>query len=319
MKSLFSKPKQALTQFFSGKMSPKEEQNLLNRASVTSRMQQEWNLQSDDISDFNQWKVWENIIAGVHVAPRRRILVRTACSIAASVTILLGIGYYWMYRKEVPQEVQLLVFETNNKERIPFTLPDSTKVWLNAGSRIEYPENFAGNRFVRLEGEAYFHVTHHASHPFTVHVAELDVTVLGTIFNVTAYQYDTEVVTTLVEGKISLQLKSDPSQQTVLAPNQQVVFNKDSREVTFASVDTELFTSWVKGYFKFEDASFEEIARHFERVYGITIRFDDESLKNLLFSGAFLYDQPIETVLGFLQKIRHFRYTIEEKKIIIYP
>ena len=89
MKSLFSKPKQTLAHFFSGKMSPKEEQGLLNRTSVTLRMQQEWNLASDDISEFDQWKVWMNIVAGIHVAPRRRILVR-AISITASVLILMA-------------------------------------------------------------------------------------------------------------------------------------------------------------------------------------------------------------------------------------
>ena len=242
-----------------------------------------------------------------------------AAAAAALLGLLIPAARFFMKAKteQIETQVQYVELFTERGDIKTLFLPDSTEVWLNAGSSIKYPNNFTEQRFVFLEGEAFFQVTHQASNPFTVHANGLEITVLGTIFNVAAYQNEAEIVTTLVDGKIALQLTGDPSQQTILSPDQQVVFNKNSRELTFSSVDTELYTSWVKGYFKFDNASFEQIAKKFERAYGLVIRFDDESLKKLQFTGAFLYDQPIETALGFLQKIRNFRYTVEENQIII--
>ena len=320
MKLLFSKPKQTLARFLSGKMSREDEKKLLHRKSVTLRMGREWNLpgDGDGVSEGNERKIWQFVIGRIRATRRRRMLVRTAAAIAASVALLLGIGYFWRLSEEATNdEPTLLVYETPSRERLQLVLPDSTTVWINAGSRIEYPENFEERRFVRLEGEAYFQVVHRASQPFTVHTAGLDVIVLGTVFNVTAYPDETETVTTLVEGKIALQPDGDGSSRTVLTPNRQAVFNRESQQMALASVEPELFTSWVKGYYRFENASFEQLAKYFERVHGNVIRFEDETTKELLFSGTFLQEQPIETVLELLQKIRGFHYTVKDNEIII--
>ena len=219
------------------------------------------------------------------------------------------------YNQRPEPAFQMLVVETQQKQKL--VLPDSTVVWLNVGSRIEYPENFTDHRLVCLEGEAYFDVTHFASHPFTVRAFGLDVTVLGTIFNVSAYKSEKEVIATLVEGEIALQFEGNQSQQTILTPNQQVVFNKESGDLRFATVNTEFFTSWVKGYYKFENVSFEQIAKHFERVYEVVIYFEDESLKTLLFTGTFLHNQRMDTVLELLREISTFQYTIQGNQIKI--
>ena len=318
MRPIFSKSKQSLARFLSGKMSREEEQDFLHRKPVTMRMRQEWNLPDDGVSEGNERRIWQHIIAKIHATRHRRMLVRTVASLAASVLLLLGIGYLWRLSKEPTNgEPGLLVYETPSRERLQLILPDSTIVWLNAGSRIEYSENFKERRFVCLEGEAYFQVVHHASQPFTVHTAGLDVIVLGTVFNVTAYQNETETVTTLVEGTVALQPTGDMLNRTVLTSNRQAVFNRESQQMALASVDPELFTSWVKGYYKFENASFEQIAKYFERVHGNVIRFENETTKKLLFSGTFLQDQQIETALELLQKIRDFRYTVKDEEIII--
>ena len=320
MRPIFSKTKQNLARFLSGKMSREDEKKLLHRKSVIVRMRQEWNLpgSSDGVSEGNERRIWQHIIAKIQVARHRRALVRTATAIAASVALLLGIGYLWSLSEDsVDVEPVLLVYETQSKERRQLVLPDSTIVWLNAGSRIEYPESFVRRRFVRLEGEAYFEVAHRASAPFTVHTAGLDVIVLGTVFNVTAYPDETETVTTLVEGKIALQPTGEALSRTVLMPNRQAVFNRESQRMTLATVDPELFTAWVKGYYKFENVSFGQIAKYFERVHGNIIRFENETTKELLFSGTFLQDQQIETALELLQRIRDFHYTVKDNEIVI--
>ena len=237
-------------------------------------------------------------------------------SAAACIVVLLSVGYVWYNSSRTPA-VKMLIAETQLQQKQKVLLPDSTVVWLNADSRLEYPEDFTEHRFVCLEGEAYFVVAHDEAHPFTIHAHGLHITVLGTILNIAAYQREGDVVTTLVEGKIALHLNGDQSQQTILIPNQQVVFNKDSRNMMFETVDPELFTSWVKGYYRFEDASFEQIAKYFERVYGKTIRFEDESLKTLCFTGTFLQEQNMDSVLELLREIGGFHYTIQGEQIII--
>ena len=238
-------------------------------------------------------------------------------SAAACIALLLSIGYIWYNSNSRTPAFKMLIVETQPQQKQKLLLPDSTVVWLNADSRLEYPENFSDHRVVYLEGEAYFVVAHDEAHPFTIHAHELEVTVLGTILNVAAYQSETEVVTTLVEGKIALHMNGDQLQRTILMPNQQVVFNKNSRNMMFETVNPELFTSWVKGYYKFENASFEQIAKYFERVHGKAIRFGDESLKTLCFTGTFLQEQDAMEVLELLREIRDFHYTIQREQIII--
>ena len=242
---------------------------------------------------------------------------------AASIALAVSIGYLWYnsekqgYTSGTAPDANIVVVETRNQQKQMITLPDSTIVWLNANSRLEYSANFNEKRVVRLEGEACFDVARQEGNCFTVHALEFEVTVLGTVFNITAYKNEADIVTTLIEGKIALQFKNDNLQQTVLTANQQAVFNKELRELSFAYVDTELFISWTKGYYKFENTSFEQIAKHFERMYGIEIIFENEDLKNLLFTGTFLYEQNVETALELLQLIMNFKYETIGNKVII--
>lgn len=268
----------------------------------------------DVLPDGEKKTLWRRIERSI--GKRIYLPVYFKWAAAASIALLLSIGYLW-YNNDSAANIQMLIVETQPQQKQKLTLPDSTVVWLNAGSRIEYPENFMDHRLVCLEGEAYFDVTHHDSHPFTVRAFGLDVTVLGTIFNVTAYKSENEVITTLVEGEIALQFEGNHSQQTILTPNQQVVFNKESNDLRFAAVDPEWFTSWVKGYYKFENVSFEQIAKYFERVYGVVIHFEDESLETLLFTGTFLHSQRMDTVLELLREISDFHFTIQGNQIKI--
>ena len=252
---------------------------------------------------------------------RRHILfVRYAkWAAAASIALLISIGYLWYSTRSTKPTIHynIVVIETLNRKKQKVVLPDSTVVWLNANSRLEYQENFNENRFVRMEGEALFDVANITDKAFTINALELEVTVVGTIFNINAYKNETEIVTTLVEGEIVLNFDNEKVIMKQENNEQQVVFNKNSKEISFENVDTELFTSWVKGLYKFENASFEQIAKQFERMYGIEISFENDRLKKILFTGTFLHEQNIETVLELLQEIRKFKYLITGNKVII--
>ncbi|MGQ7869234.1 FecR family protein [Sunxiuqinia sp. sy24] len=205
-------------------------------------------------------------------------------------------------------------------ENAEVILPDQTHVWLNSGTRLKYPSNFNGkNRDVELLGEAFFDVEHNADRPFHVITENMTVEVLGTQFNVEALDNREEVNITLVEGKVNLQTnKGKPIAE--LKPNQNAVYNSISKELNVKAVDVEFYTSWTKGIMLFKEEKLNDIAGRLERCYNVVIEFDDESAKEIKFSGSILRSKPINQILDILEFTSNLEYTItirhEEPNII---
>ena len=201
-------------------------------------------------------------------------------------------------------------------KRLSLTLSDGTKIWVNAGTRLVYPVEFdKKKREIYVDGEIYLDVVSKIDHPFMVKTSDMEVEVTGTEFNVEAYSHDILKRVVLQSG--SVKVHSGTNSDFILQPDE--MYEKDGDHETVSQVDVTQYISWVKGYYKFENVSFEQIAKHFERVYGIVIRFEDESLKTLLITGTFLMDQPIETALELLGEIRNFQYSIKGNHLIISP
>jgi ferric-dicitrate binding protein FerR (iron transport regulator) len=206
------------------------------------------------------------------------------------------------------------------------TLPDGTKVWLNAGSSIRYPTVFnGGERKVEVMGEAYFEVAHNAKMPFKVNVnnkAELEV--LGTHFNVNAYDNEATINTTLLEGSVKVGSRSrSPSgaigklQSAVLKPGNQAVLTHDSRLTIHDNVDVNQVMAWKNGLFNFEGATFREIMNELERWYDIEIVYE-KTVPDIEFEGKMTRDVPLHDLLKMLERSDiHFR--IEGRKLIVLP
>ena len=136
-------------------------------------------------------------------------------------------------------------------------LPDSSEVWLNAGSTILYPETFAKDkRLVILNGEAYFSVQKDTASPFIVEVPQLSVKVLGTKFNVKAYPGDEKITTTLTSGKVEVSVQSQPPR--ILKPNEQLTYDKKSSDIHISVIDTHDTNSWVVGKLIFTNTTPEK-------------------------------------------------------------
>lgn len=167
-------------------------------------------------------------------------------------------------------------------------LADGTRVFLNAGSQLVYPENFTGqNREVFLVGEAFFDVKHDPEHPFIVRLNDLRIKVLGTRFNVSAYPIDNIIETVLEEGKVCMK-KSNAGlfdKEIEIAPDQLASFDKVSRETNIKTVNAHDYILWTKGLMKFESTDLSRIAKKLERFYNIRIRFSDPLLGGLRISG----------------------------------
>ena len=177
-------------------------------------------------------------------------------------------------------------------------LSDGTTVFLNAGSRLIYPEAFTGKtREVFLSGEAFFDVKKDAKHPFIVQLDVFRIKVFGTRFNVSAYPTDKIVETVLAEGNISM-IKNNSGlldKAIALMPNQLASFDRITNETSLKTVNTDNYILWTTGLLKFESADLNRIVQRLERYYNIRIEIKDLDLGNLHISGKLeLKDDPDE-------------------------
>ncbi len=234
--------------------------------------------------------------------------------------------------------------------RSTVTLSDGSTVWLNAGSRLTYSGNFGkGSREVRLEGEGYFNVAANNSDPFRVITSKLEITALGTSFNVKSYPGENYIQTTLVSGKVKIQRSEygEAERGVFLEPNQQITYYLDTEQLLVTSgtgsqaeerevvspeaspeksglerivltkgVDPEIFTSWKDNRLIFDDEPFESIAVKLERRYGANIIIKDEEIKCKRFKGRF-DEITIEQALSALSFASPFRYEIKQDTIFI--
>jgi hypothetical protein len=179
-------------------------------------------------------------------------------------------------------------------------LADGTKVYLNAGSRFVYPEEFQDkNREVFLSGEAFFEVAHDKEHPFIVQTTDIRVKVLGTRFNVSAYPTDDVIETVLTEGKVKLGQNGTVffPETMELNPNQLAVFYKSTKETRLMTVDADNYTLWKDGVFKFESIDLGRVVKKLERYFNIQFQYSDPLIGSIKISGKLQLDESREEVI----------------------
>lgn len=196
---------------------------------------------------------------------------------------------------------------------IDMTLADGSQVWLNAGSSITYPVAFVGDeRKVAVNGEAYFEVAHNTAMPFKVVKGDVEVEVLGTHFNVNAYDDEADIKVTLLEGSVKVHKGKEVG---LLKPGQQVQI---SNELKFAgTVDVDEVMAWKEGYFKFSRADIKTIMRQLARWYDLDVQYEGP-VSQREFGGEMERDLPLSGMLRLLEKSNvHFK--MDGKKIIVLP
>ncbi|MDP4227216.1 MAG: DUF4974 domain-containing protein [Bacteroidota bacterium] len=197
-------------------------------------------------------------------------------------------------------------------------LSDGTTVWLNADSRLKYPEEFKGNkREVYLEGEAFFDVIKNPNAPFIVKTSEIEIKVLGTSFNVSCYPDEANVTTTLVRGKVIIQKETNKSITTeaCLMPNQSAIFNRKDKKIILKKVDSRINSSWKNGKLVFSDESMDEVVKKLERWYNVKIVLKDKELKKYSYTATF-EGESMEKVLKLLEISAPITYTIARDTLI---
>ncbi|MBQ8866799.1 MAG: FecR domain-containing protein [Bacteroidaceae bacterium] len=211
---------------------------------------------------------------------------------------------------------QVLITPRGGEFRI--TLEDGTEVWLNAASRLSYPETFSGQqRRVSLEGEAYFKVAKNEAKPFIVTSGNQEVHVYGTEFNVCAYSDEKDIRTTLVEGSISLRPVNGNQSELMLTPGKQAIFDKTDETARVVSVDTEVITSWRTGVFVFEGQTMEQIIHTLSRWYDFDYEFRDAATAQTIFMGSIPKYSSFNEVCDIFHKLGGVSLRQEGHKVII--
>lgn len=218
-------------------------------------------------------------------------------------------------------ENQSLVFNElliGKGEEYQLVLSDGTRVWLNSETRLKFPVQFSKNRReVILEGEAFFEVTKNANAPFIVKTGPMDIEVLGTSFNVSAYKDEASIQTTLVEGKVKVSSNIGQSLEQVLKPNEQAVFSKSNNQFEIIEVNAALYSCWREGIFVFNEENLDDILKKLSRWYDINVFFQSEEVRAYQFSGKLPRFKNCNELLEMIEKTTDVRFTMKENRTVI--
>lgn len=200
-------------------------------------------------------------------------------------------------------------------------LSDGTQVWLNSESKLKYPVAFVEGETRKVEllyGEAYFDVspsTEHQGAKFKVLTAIQEVEVLGTEFNIKAYEDENSIYTTLVEGKVAINASNN---QKILKPKEQFIFNKLNNNMLVSEVDVYSETAWKKGLFSFKNKTLRDIMTVLSRWYDIDVLFEDKNIEDIQFKGVLSKNQNIEDILTLIKNTNFINaYEIKNNTIIL--
>lgn len=256
-------------------------------------------------------KINQEISAKSKMQLTRQLWVRVA-SVAAILIFGLLLGSTITYLISSTQKSsEQLVFTTPRGEKSMVRLPDGTEVWLNANSRLVYNSFSAKHRQVELRGEAFFKVTRNEEAPFVVRTNECDVEVMGTTFNVMAYEEFGRKEITLLSGKINVQMDRgeqvlNPGQALILKDHQYHVFEVNSAEAS----------AWVDNKFNFKNISLSELMKRLENWYDVDITLENKTGKEVNFTGTFKNEETIWQVLDAIKVYTPIHYQKSELRQI---
>ena len=233
---------------------------------------------------------------------------------AAAISLLIAVSYgFYLYNKPSGN----IFVSTSYGERKQIGLPDGSVVILNSLSSVTYPENIhkSGTRKIELRGEAFFDVAKDARRTFVVKASEIEIKVLGTKFNISAYENDENITTDLYEGAVSLSFGTNNDLQ--LKPGEQAVYNKKSARAEISVSDYKSNSAWINGGMYFENIPLKNIFKILEREKNIVFRISEEIDIKLKLTAKFNNNESIDEILEHLSLPGRFTFEKKENVYII--
>lgn len=260
---------------------------------------------------------WKRLLRKrVHPYSNRYKIVRYAAAIFIAVLVTSAFFLSRPQKRPIPMPaVQYISGDALQADIV--LLPDGTQVSVGEKTRFWYASDYGqSKRTVFLEGEAYFDVVKDKTKPFIVKTQEQDIEVLGTQFNVCAYQEDSLVTTTLVEGSVRLTSRHN-NQPVLLKPGEQIVYNRATHTGRINQVNTRQVTAWTSGYYYFHRQTLDVILGRLEHIYGVHFTIQSEELNKRSFTGTFYKGQSLESILEIINLSIPIRYQITGKDIYL--
>lgn len=234
---------------------------------------------------------------------------------------LLSIVFsFYMYRKSIDKEaIAFIEHYVPAGKREQVVLPDGSHVWLNSGTLLIYPTSFSReNREVYLAGEGYFSVEKHEKHPFIVKTRTLQVEVLGTKFNLSAYPEAIRMITTLEQGSVKVSLHNELSSSFLLKPNEQLIYTPETGMVEQMIVRATDYSDWREGGLLFKGTPFDDVLKKLEQVYGIKIHLQTSTYHANRLTIHFNKNESLENVMSLIKEmIPGLEYRIDDKELYL--
>lgn len=254
----------------------------------------------------------------MRIGVRQRIR-RIALTCASAAAMLIFVPWITLKLNDriadkqaaIAESPKLCEVSTHNGETREVILPDNSRITLNAGSVLIYPEKFSGaERSVFLSGEAIFEVTHNEELPFVVNTADLAIQVHGTTFNVDAYPESRSTAATLCEGSISATLK-ESGESILMVPDERFSYDRETGKSTISRVNPAEDTAWKRGDMCFRSENIHAIAKAIERKYGINTYVTSGKYDDMILTAKFVQGETLEQMLGAICKlVPGMRYSI---------
>lgn len=266
----------------------------------------------------------QKTMARIHATPASKSPVKMWrwLSAAAAVALLIG-GFLYVDKAHTSlpkvaanDTMQMLHRQNGKATRASIELADGSKIWLNVDSKLTYPEVFkSSSREVYLTGEAFFDIAPNPGRPFIIHLSQGSVHVLGTSFNIRAY--DNEAVQTSVQtGKVAF-IPADKRDTIFIAPDEKVIYRPTATQTIIKETTTaEDDKAWTEGRLVFRDRTLEEIVTELERTFGKKITFIDDAPRHYRLTGSF-QNNNLQDIMYYLARSRNFHYNITDSTLLI--
>jgi ferric-dicitrate binding protein FerR (iron transport regulator) len=320
--------KDLLDKFRSGAISSEEFKELSAKINQSSEADLEF-LFSDEWDKFNSYEplsqdkinsLYRKLNKQRHITPFMKVQ-KYWLQIAASILLILSCGisvlYYTQHKDIEYLAQQNITINSGEHGTSLVTLPDGTLVHLNAKSSLSYKQDFGrDNRKVELSGEGYFEVKKNTEKKFIVNTGYIDVTVLGTKFNLYAYEDKDIIEMALVEGHVNVSTSQPPYQTICVKPNEKVTYNKYDNKLNIEKTTTKIETAWLNKELVFREEKLENVFQCLSRKFRVKFSIDSSISVDDVYTGAF-DDEKIEDILEVLKIHYGFNYTVKDGKINI--
>ena len=319
---IVNKAKDLLKKFQSGNLSLSDFKELVSTVNDSSDQELE-DFFFDTYPSLSQEKI-DSLYCHLHkkmkISPFYKI-TRHWGQIAASILLLFASGltilYYIQHQELQTLAEQDVIVRSGDSGTSQVSLPDGTLVRLNANSSLTYQQNFGqNNRKVKLSGEGYFEVKKNTEKKFIVNTGYIDVTVLGTKFNLYAYEDKDIIEMALVEGHVNVSTSKPPYQTICVKPNEKVTYNKYDNKLNIEKTTTKIETAWLNKELVFREEKLENVFQCLSRKFRVKFSIDSSISVDDVYTGAF-DDEKIEDILEVLKIHYGFNYTVKDGKINI--